>query len=171
MLQDLCRQLSSPTDRGHVSRRGSNSPPANGSYEKDHPHCMKVISDAEEEIQQLRGDKARLATQVGRLNAQVQELQKQLSTATANEQSRAQESMQSFLQELFTDASSMIDKVCSRMNVSQFDKCLAGPGAGNVPLAGPNGQFALNDYTVASDDPFQGGVNDLADFSLYPTDH
>ncbi|CAL5871607.1 uncharacterized protein PFLUO_LOCUS5860 [Penicillium psychrofluorescens] len=166
--------------------RVPDSPPASDSYEKDHPHCVKFIKEAEEEIrqlrerlaedgrqddsiQQLRGDKARLATQVGRLNAQVQELQKQLSTATADAENRAQENIQSFLQEMFIDASSIVDKVCSRMNVSQFNRCLAGPGGGNVPLAGPNGQFAMNNYNVEPANPFPGDVDDLPEFPLYPT--
>jgi len=148
---------------------------------------VKFIKEAEEEIrqlrerlaedgrqadtiQQLRGDKARLATQVGRLNAQVQELQKQLSTATADAENRAQENIQSFLQEMFLDASSMVDKVCSRMNVSQFGKCLAGTGGGNDPLAGASEQFAMNNYNVGPANSFPGGVNDLPDITLYPTD-
>lgn len=166
---------------------GSHSPPANDSYDEDHPHCMKVIRDAEEEIRQLQEaldecrrqedavpqlqeDKARLTAQVGRLRAQVQELRGQLSTATANAQSRAQQNIQPLLQELYSDASSMMNKVCSRMDVSQFDKCMAEPSAGNIALAEPNGQFAMNNYSVAPADPFPAGVDDLADFRLYPTD-
>ncbi|KAJ5626341.1 hypothetical protein N7510_002650 [Penicillium lagena] len=167
--------------------RVPDSPPASDSYEKDHPHCVKFIKEAEEEIrllrerlaedgqqadsiQQLRGDKARLAAQVGRLNAQVQELQKQLSTATADAENRAHENIQSFLQEIFIDASSTVDKVCSRMNVSHFDQCLAGPNGGSAPLAGPNGQFAMNNYNAGPANPFPGNVDDLPEFPLYPTD-